>query len=322
MLWHTFSQPLGIQFVTACLCGGGVLERFPDLRVALLEGNCSWAPWFLYRLDEHYEWTGWYEAPELTMKPSDYFRRNCWISVEADEETVHALHRHVRRRQAGLLDRLPARRLEVPARGRHVRQAADERRGQGRDREHQLVGPLQDPAGQAGLTACDRRARRHHGGLAHRSSLRATTPERAGPVGRGRADRHRPDRCELPPAPRCRCRSGGASRPTLVAKTAAGDRAAARARRRRATATRSASTPCSATGCRSARPRCWHAEISDDSCSFVLLLDDLAPPRPGVQVRRVQRRPGGRRGAQPRRAARAGVERPVAVRPPRLAQPR
>src|SRR4029078_9281974 len=57
MLWHTFSRPLGIQFVTACLCGGGVLERFPDLRVALLEGNCSWAPWFLYRLDEHWERT-------------------------------------------------------------------------------------------------------------------------------------------------------------------------------------------------------------------------------------------------------------------------
>ena len=88
MLWHTFSQPLGIQFVTACFCGGGVLERFPDLRMALLEGNCSWAPWFLYRLDEHYEWVGWYEAPSLTMKPSEYFRRNCWISVESDEDTV------------------------------------------------------------------------------------------------------------------------------------------------------------------------------------------------------------------------------------------
>ncbi len=88
MLWHTFSQPLGIQFVTACLCGGGVLERFPNLKVALLEGNCSWAPWFLYRLDEHWEWTGWYEAPELTMPPSEYFKRNCWVSVEADEVTV------------------------------------------------------------------------------------------------------------------------------------------------------------------------------------------------------------------------------------------
>lgn len=88
MLWHTFSQPLGIQFVTACFCGGGILERFPDLRVALLEGNCSWAPWFLHRLDEHYEWTGWYEAPELTRPPSEYFRRNCWIAVEADEVTA------------------------------------------------------------------------------------------------------------------------------------------------------------------------------------------------------------------------------------------
>ena len=96
MLWHTFSQPLGIQFVTACLCGGGVLERFPDLKVALLEGNCSWAPWFLYRLDEHWEWTGWYEAPELTMPPSEYFKRNCWVSVEADEVTVPPLRRDVR----------------------------------------------------------------------------------------------------------------------------------------------------------------------------------------------------------------------------------
>jgi predicted TIM-barrel fold metal-dependent hydrolase len=88
MLWHTFNQPLAIQFVTVCLCAGGVLERFPDLRVALLEGNCSWAPWLLHRLDEHHEWTGWYEAPDLTLKPSDYFRRNCFLSVEADEATA------------------------------------------------------------------------------------------------------------------------------------------------------------------------------------------------------------------------------------------
>jgi predicted TIM-barrel fold metal-dependent hydrolase len=70
------------------LTAGGVLERFPKLRVALLEGNCSWAPWLLYRLDEHYEWVGRYEAPDLRMKPSEYFRRNCFLAVEADEETV------------------------------------------------------------------------------------------------------------------------------------------------------------------------------------------------------------------------------------------
>lgn len=92
MMWHTFNQPLAIQFVTVSLCAGGVLERFGDLRVALLEGNCSWAPWLLDRLDEHYEWTGWYEATDLTMKPSEYFLRNCFLGVEAEEATaVHYL---------------------------------------------------------------------------------------------------------------------------------------------------------------------------------------------------------------------------------------
>ncbi|HUY64932.1 MAG TPA: amidohydrolase family protein [Acidimicrobiales bacterium] len=85
MLWHAFNQPLGIMFVTTCFTSGGILERFPELRVGLLEGNCSWAPFMMYRLDEHWEWTGRYEAPELQMKPSEYFLRNCFVSCEADE---------------------------------------------------------------------------------------------------------------------------------------------------------------------------------------------------------------------------------------------
>ncbi len=85
MMWHTFSQPLGIMATAVSLTAGGVCERFPSLRFALLEGNCSWAPWLFYRLDEHYEWVGAVEAPDLRMKPSEYFRRNCWLSVEADE---------------------------------------------------------------------------------------------------------------------------------------------------------------------------------------------------------------------------------------------
>jgi predicted TIM-barrel fold metal-dependent hydrolase len=88
MMWHTFSQPLGIMATAVSLTAGGVCERFPKIRFALLEGNCAWAPWLFYRLDEHFEWLGAMEAPELTMKPSDYFRRNCWLSVEADEALV------------------------------------------------------------------------------------------------------------------------------------------------------------------------------------------------------------------------------------------
>jgi predicted TIM-barrel fold metal-dependent hydrolase len=87
MMWHTFSQPLGIMRRLR-ITAGGVCERFPKLRFALLEGNCSWAPWLFYRLDEHYEWLGAFEAPDLKMKPSEYFLRNCFLSVEADEETA------------------------------------------------------------------------------------------------------------------------------------------------------------------------------------------------------------------------------------------
>ena len=85
MLWHPFNQPLGIMFVVTCFTSGGILERFPQLKVGLLEGNCSWAPFMMYRLDEHWEWTGKYEAPELQMAPSRYFLRNCFVSCEADE---------------------------------------------------------------------------------------------------------------------------------------------------------------------------------------------------------------------------------------------
>jgi uncharacterized protein len=88
MMWHTFSQPLGIMATAVSVTAGGVCERFPKIRFALMEGNCSWAPWLFYRLDEHYEWLGALEAPDLKMKPSEYFLRNCWLSVEADEETA------------------------------------------------------------------------------------------------------------------------------------------------------------------------------------------------------------------------------------------
>jgi predicted TIM-barrel fold metal-dependent hydrolase len=88
MMWHTFNQPLGIMTVAVSLTAGGVFERFPRLRVGLLEGNCGWAPWLFHRLDEHWEWVGQYEAPELRRTPSEYFRTNCFLSVEADEEPV------------------------------------------------------------------------------------------------------------------------------------------------------------------------------------------------------------------------------------------
>jgi predicted TIM-barrel fold metal-dependent hydrolase len=39
----------------------------------------------LWRLDEHWEWRHEWEGRALTMKPSDYFKRQCFLSIECDE---------------------------------------------------------------------------------------------------------------------------------------------------------------------------------------------------------------------------------------------
>src|SRR5438128_7163749 len=88
MLKHVYCHPVEQMLACGSFCMGGILERHPKLRVAFLEGNCSWAPFLLWRMDEHWERQGDVYAPELTMKPSEYFKRQCFVSVECDEDAV------------------------------------------------------------------------------------------------------------------------------------------------------------------------------------------------------------------------------------------
>ena len=86
MLRRVFAQPVEQMMALASFCGGGVLERHPKLRAAFLEANCAWAPWLLWRLDEGYEREADVFVPELKIAPTEYFKRQCWISIEPDEE--------------------------------------------------------------------------------------------------------------------------------------------------------------------------------------------------------------------------------------------
>ena len=85
IMGHVASHSMEMMQAAISMCMGGVLERHPDLRVALLEGNCAWVPWLLWRMDEHIEWRGAVEAAELRLLPSAYFKRNCYVSIECDE---------------------------------------------------------------------------------------------------------------------------------------------------------------------------------------------------------------------------------------------
>jgi predicted TIM-barrel fold metal-dependent hydrolase len=91
LLRHIVCHPFEQMLALTSFCAGGALERHPRLKVAFLEGNSSWAPFLLWRMDEHWEWMGDAYATELTMAPSTYFNRQCFLSVECDELPVRSV---------------------------------------------------------------------------------------------------------------------------------------------------------------------------------------------------------------------------------------
>jgi uncharacterized protein len=85
MFAHSFAQ---MQQLTSVVFEG-VPEKFPRLRLAFLEAGCTWVPYWMDRMDEHYELRGQAEAPILTRKPSDYIRGGqIYFSCEAEEHLI------------------------------------------------------------------------------------------------------------------------------------------------------------------------------------------------------------------------------------------
>ena len=75
------------------LISGGVLDRFPDLRVAFLEAGCQWVHFVLERMDHRFRRTRnqlstfhSQTAPQHDLPPMEYVRKgNLFFSTEADD---------------------------------------------------------------------------------------------------------------------------------------------------------------------------------------------------------------------------------------------
>ena len=75
------------------LISGGVLDRFPDLRVAFLEAGCQWVHFVLERMDHRFRRTRnqlstfhSQTAPRHDLPPMEYVRKgNLFFSTEADD---------------------------------------------------------------------------------------------------------------------------------------------------------------------------------------------------------------------------------------------
>ena len=85
MITNAARNPFELMLAFASLATGGVLERHPQLVCGFLEGGCAWLPWWLWRLDDILE-----KFPEdvdvpLSLCPSEYFRRQCYVGADAGE---------------------------------------------------------------------------------------------------------------------------------------------------------------------------------------------------------------------------------------------
>jgi predicted TIM-barrel fold metal-dependent hydrolase len=68
----------------------GVLAKFPDLKIVLVEPGLGWVPYYLDMLDGMAE--GAYDFPELDEKPSAYFHRQMHLTFMDDPRGLK--HRH------------------------------------------------------------------------------------------------------------------------------------------------------------------------------------------------------------------------------------
>jgi predicted TIM-barrel fold metal-dependent hydrolase len=82
---HILGRPLNCTAALVALVCGGVFERFPGLRVCFFECGAEWPVYWMHRMDDDYEFVKTDRAAHLTMAPSAYVRRNCYVTCEVDE---------------------------------------------------------------------------------------------------------------------------------------------------------------------------------------------------------------------------------------------
>jgi predicted TIM-barrel fold metal-dependent hydrolase len=73
-----------IQRSLSSIIFGGVFERFPKLKIVSAENDVGWLPHYMFRLDHAFDkFAAMMEEP-LSMKPSDYIRRQLYATFQDD----------------------------------------------------------------------------------------------------------------------------------------------------------------------------------------------------------------------------------------------
>ena len=88
------SETIGFPFENMMNLGhfmySGILDRFPRLKLLILEANSGWVPFWLNRLEKYCEGrqSVFFDEHPLGCTPQEYFLRQCAVAADADEPSI------------------------------------------------------------------------------------------------------------------------------------------------------------------------------------------------------------------------------------------
>jgi len=88
---RVFTDVVHAQSFLAEVILSGVLQRFPNLKPIIFEVGASWLTWLLAAIDGRWNYLGPAVDYTLDLTPREYFRRQCFISIDPDEEGIEHL---------------------------------------------------------------------------------------------------------------------------------------------------------------------------------------------------------------------------------------
>lgn len=89
--WAVYITGFQIQMahVLMSIIYAGVLERYPNLKLVIGESGIGWIPYLLEHMD--LEWEDQFKDLTLTMRPSEYWYRQCKATYQSDKVGIKLL---------------------------------------------------------------------------------------------------------------------------------------------------------------------------------------------------------------------------------------
>ena len=82
--WSFVITPIDMMMHFSSFFNDATFERFPHLKLVILESGIGWLVYWLDRMEEKFDVNGF--TTPMKLRPKEYFQRQCWFAIEPEEK--------------------------------------------------------------------------------------------------------------------------------------------------------------------------------------------------------------------------------------------